>query len=101
MATENPILPAPEEQVSKAAEDVQKATSEVTPEVLIPKRLRLQNPKRRCRAGRTRSVRRRGAQAKRWPKRPSPKRLRKLLLPARLPQMRLQTGGSACGDACG
>ena len=33
MATENPILPAPEEQVSKAAEDVQKATSEVTPEV--------------------------------------------------------------------
>lgn len=33
MATENPILPAPEEQVSKAAEDVQKATSKVTPEV--------------------------------------------------------------------
>ena len=33
MATENPILPAPEEQVSKAAEDVQNVTSEVTPEV--------------------------------------------------------------------
>ncbi|MCD7793518.1 MAG: DUF349 domain-containing protein [Alistipes sp.] len=33
MATENPILPAPEEQVSKAAEDVQNVTSEATPEV--------------------------------------------------------------------
>lgn len=36
MATENPILPAPEEQVSNAAEDVQKVTSEVTPEVPEP-----------------------------------------------------------------
>ncbi|WP_295940381.1 DUF349 domain-containing protein [uncultured Alistipes sp.] len=33
MATENPILPAPEEQVSKAAEDVQNKTPEVTSEV--------------------------------------------------------------------
>ena len=33
MATENPNLPAPEEQVSDAAEDVQTVTSEATPEV--------------------------------------------------------------------
>ena len=33
MATENPNLPAPEEQVSDAAEDVQTVTSEVTSEV--------------------------------------------------------------------
>lgn len=33
MATENPNLPAPEEQVSNAAEDVQNVTSEATPEV--------------------------------------------------------------------
>lgn len=32
MATENPILPAPEEQVSNGAEDVQKVTSEATPQ---------------------------------------------------------------------
>ena len=33
MATENPNLPAPEERVSDAAEDVQTVTSEVTSEV--------------------------------------------------------------------
>ncbi|WP_418408608.1 DUF349 domain-containing protein [Alistipes sp.] len=36
MATENPNLPAPGEQVSKAAEDVQNVTSEVTPGVAEP-----------------------------------------------------------------
>lgn len=36
MATENPNLPAPGEQVSKVAEDVQNVTSEVTPGVAEP-----------------------------------------------------------------
>lgn len=36
MATENPNRPAPEEQVSKTAEDVKKATTETTPEVEKP-----------------------------------------------------------------
>lgn len=63
MATENPILPALyPEHVSKA-EDAE-GNSGLTPEVPDSnKRLRLQNPgNAACRAGRTRSVRRRGAQ---------------------------------------